>query len=253
MKFLLFVLSAALSWLFIISNYSIRESNNATTGNLNSPISFTQYVDNLYSDCELKDKLDFKVFNRAMTGYNSLNLSNRKVITIIDFSKPSTEERMFIIDLENRKLLLQTLVAHGKNSGWNKATEFSNTSASLKSSIGFYITGETYFGKHGYSLRLNGIEKGINDNARNRAIVVHGADYVSYSFIKKYHRLGRSWGCLAVNSKLSKKIIDLIKNGSCLFVYADVKDYHTQSIVSEIKMINFSPLSLSQKWKSQTF
>lgn len=253
MKFISFVLSAAISWLFITSNFNIWKDNNATTVNINPSISFAHYIDNLYSDCKLEGKLDFKVFNQAMAGYNSLNLSNRKVITIIDFSKPSTEERMFIIDLENRKLLLQTLVAHGKNSGWNKATEFSNTSASLKSSIGFYITGETYFGKHGYSLRLNGIEKGINDNARNRAIVVHGADYVSYSFIKKYHRLGRSWGCLAVNNKLSKKIIDLIKDGSCLFVYADDKDYHTQSIVSEIKMINLSPVLFPQKWNLQTF
>ena len=156
-----------------------------------------------------------------MIGYNSFNLINKKVLTLIDFSKPSTEERLFIIDVENRKLLFQTFVAHGKNSGVNIATRFSNRSGSLKSSLGFFITAETYYGKHGYSLRLDGMEKGINDNARKRAIVVHGAKYVSDDFIRKYNRLGRSWGCPAVSDDLSKEIIDLIKDGSCLFIYAN--------------------------------
>ena len=185
-----------------------------------------------YTKCNLKDKLDFTVFNQAMIGYNSLNVTNKKVITIIDFSKPSTEERLFIIDVENRNLLFQTFVVHGKNSGVNIAMQFSNRSGSLKSSLGFFITKETYYGKHGYSLRLNGMEKGINDNARKRAIVFHGAKYVSNEFIEKHHRLGRSWGCPAVSDELSEKIIDLIKDGSCLYIYANKIDHTKHSIDS---------------------
>jgi hypothetical protein len=118
------------------------------------------------------------------------------------------------------------LVAHGKNSGENFAESFSNVPESLMSSPGFFITAETYTGKHGYSLRVDGLEKGINDNARVREIVIHGADYVSDDYIKKYGRLGRSWGCPALPAALSNKIIDKIKEGTCLFVYSTDKNYN---------------------------
>ena len=221
MKIFIYVLVGFFAWTLLISSSSRSENNNLKSKYNNSEDENEQYVLDIYTKCNLNDKLDFTVFNRAMIGYNSFNLINKKVLTLIDFSKPSTEERLFIIDVENRKLLFQTFVAHGKNSGVNIATQFSNRSGSLKSSLGFFITAETYYGKHGYSLRLDGMEKGINDNARKRAIVVHGAKYVSDDFIRKYNRLGRSWGCPAVSDDLSKEIIDLIKDGSCLFIYAN--------------------------------
>ena len=124
-----------------------------------------------------------------------------------------------MLDLVEVKVLYHCLVSHGKNSGELMAENFSNNPGSYTSSPGFYTTGETYFGKHGFSLRLDGIENGINDKARERAIVIHGADYVSPDFVKKYGRLGRSLGCPAVPEELSKEIIETIKDGTCLFVY----------------------------------
>ena len=229
MKIFLFAIIGLLFWTSLTSNVGRSEDKNLKSKYNNYGDYYEQYVLDIYTKCNLKDKLDYTVFSQAMIGYNSLNLINKKVLTLIDFSKPSTEERLFIIDIENRKLLFQTFVAHGKNSGVNSATQFSNRSGSLKSSLGFFITAETYYGKHGYSLRLDGMEKGINDNARKRTIVVHGAKYVSNEFIKKYSRLGRSWGCPAVSDELSKEIIDMIKGGSCLFIYANSKNYHDRS------------------------
>ena len=229
MRIFIYVLIGFFTWTLLISNSSRPEDKNLKSKYNNSGDDYEQYVLDIYTKCNLKDKLDYTVFNRAMIGYNSLSLTNKKVITTIDFSRPSTEERIFIVDVENRKLLFQTFVAHGKNSGVNIATQFSNRSGTLKSSLGFFITAETYYGKHGYSLRLDGMEKGINDNARKRAIVVHGAKYVSDEFIKKYKRLGRSWGCPAVSDDLSKEIIDMIKGGSCLYIYANNKNYHDRS------------------------
>ena len=164
--------------------------------------------------------VSFEVFNTAITGLNQIKAPVKKnLITIIDFSKPSTENRFFVIDIESRHLLYSCLVAHGKNSGENYADSFSNEPESLKSSLGFFLTAETYNGAHGYSLCIDGLEKGINDNAREREIVIHGADYVSYEFIKKYGRLGRSWGCPALPAELLKSIIDKISGGTCLFIY----------------------------------
>lgn len=188
---------------------------------------------NLYLTIELEDDIDFETFKRALTGYETYPCEKKEIITIIDFTKPSTEERLFIIDLEEKELLCKTLVAHGKNSGLNLAADFSNMGSSLKSSPGFYATAETYFGKHGYSLRLDGLEAGINDNARKRAIVMHGANYVSKGFIKAHNRLGRSWGCPAVPSELSKEIIDIIKGGSCLYIHANDENYLGQSVISQ--------------------
>jgi len=181
-------------------------------------------IHQLWLDCKIENVISFDIFNTAIQG--SIRVNNREkknIITIIDFSKPSTEKRFFVIDIENKLLLYECFVAHGKNSGDNYAKTFSNKAESLKSSLGFFLTAETYSGDHGYSLRLDGLEKGINDNARAREIVIHGAGYVSEEFIKKYGRLGRSWGCLVLPVEISKEIINKISGGSCLFIYgADV-------------------------------
>lgn len=161
--------------------------------------------------------------NMAFNGYFTLKseklLKNDTILTIIDFSSPSTEQRFFILDLKNCKIVKNTLVAHGMNSGVNTAESFSNNRHSNKSSLGLFLTQETYEGKHGYSLRLDGMNKGINDNARKRAIVIHGADYVSEKFIETNGRIGRSFGCPALPLSEINEIIDIIKDGSCLFIY----------------------------------
>ncbi len=188
-------------------------------------------IHKLWTDCRLDGVVQFNVFAMALRGYKKIeNLKKKNLITIIDFSLPSTEKRLFVIDLQNKKLLFNCLVAHGKNSGENFATSFSNDPQSLKSSLGFFLTAETYTGKNGYSLRLDGLEKNINDNARTREIVIHGADYVSEKFIKQYGRLGRSWGCPSVPLDILKELVDKISNGSSLFIYADDKFYRENSV-----------------------
>ncbi len=161
-------------------------------------------------------------FTKALEGYYQWKDNGKvqkDILTIVDFSMSSKEERLWVIDLKNNQILFQSLVAHGRNSGIEYATSFSNKPESHQSSLGFYTTGETYIGKHGYSLRLDGLEKGINNNARKRAIVIHGADYVSETFIENNGRLGRSFGCPSVPEELSKELIDTIKNKSCLYIY----------------------------------
>lgn len=149
---------------------------------------------------------------------------------MIDFTKPSTEKRLFVFDMEQKKMLYSSVVSHGKNSGENYATSFSNEVGSYKSSLGFYLTGNTYQGKNGYSLLLDGLEKGINDRARERAIVVHGAAYANPSVCKS-GRLGRSFGCPALPQALTKPIINTIKGGSVLFIYANNKEYMAKSSI----------------------
>lgn len=172
-------------------------------------------------------------FEEGIKGYNYLRsigkLDNESVLSIVDFSLPSTQKRLFVIDVENFKLLFNTYVAHGRNSGKEYASHFSNRPESNMSSLGFYITQNTYNGEHGLSLKLEGEEKGINDNAESRAIVVHCADYVSEKTIKSLGYIGRSLGCPALPPDYSKPIIETIKNGSCFFVFSDSQKYLSQS------------------------
>jgi len=174
-----------------------------------------------------------EAFNAALKGYNYLKeknlLTNPGVMTIVDYSKPSSQKRLYVLDMNEGKILFNTLVAHGRNSGLEYATDFSNAASSHKTSLGFFITMNTYTGGNGYSLKLQGCEKGINDKALERAIVVHGADYADESFIQRNGYLGRSYGCPAVPEKFSKKIIDAIKNGSCMFLYHPTKRYSAYS------------------------
>jgi len=186
-----------------------------------------------YVSCNLEGKLDFQIFENAMESLDEMEYRNEDIVSIIDFSKPSTEKRLFILDLKEQKILYHTFVAHGKNTGVNVATKFSNNRGSNQSSLGLFRTADSYHGKHGYSLRLDGLEKGFNDNARIRAVVIHSAWYVSEDFIQKHGRLGRSWGCPALPVELSKEIIDLIKGGSCLYIYANDTHYLENSILSD--------------------
>jgi len=167
--------------------------------------------------------LRFEVFQKAMTGYLNLRetghlAATQQHLTVVDFDLPSTEKRLWVLDLNNNKILFHTLVAHGHNSGENGADQFSNTDQSNMSSLGFYVTGQEYEGKHGHSLRLQGLDEGFNTNAFARSIVMHGADYVSESFIKQTGRLGRSLGCPALPLDQYSQIIDQVKGGSCLFL-----------------------------------
>ncbi|MES2852989.1 MAG: murein L,D-transpeptidase catalytic domain family protein [Bacteroidota bacterium] len=188
---------------------------------------------NLHSDKFALPKLES--FAEALKGYYSLKekgLIKKDILTLIDFSLSSNTKRLWVIDLVTGDILFHSLVAHGRNTGNEFASNFSNSAESYKSSLGFYATGEIYNGKHGMSLKLDGLEKGVNDNARARGVVMHAADYVSNSFIKNNHRLGRSQGCPAVPVELSKDIISAIKNKSCFFIYhpSRASKFGTESI-----------------------
>lgn len=177
--------------------------------------------------------LSKEAFDYTVRGIEELKgkgeLVNDSIVTICDFSRPSSEKRMYIIDLNNYRVLFNTWVAHGRNSGREMAASFSNTMSSNKSSLGFYLTGATYMGGNGYSLKLHGLEKGINDRALERAIVLHGADYVSSAYLRTNGYMGRSYGCPAVSSREAKPIINTIKGGSCLFIYSNDRSYLTHS------------------------
>ena len=169
----------------------------------------------------------------AMRGYYNLKrqglIRREGILTLIDFDKPSVSERLYVIDINTGKILHSSLVAHGKGSGDIMATRFSNRPGSKESSLGFYLTEATYSGKNGYSLVLRGLDHGINDKAEMRSIVMHGADYVSPEYVRRFGRLGRSQGCPAISFETCQQLIDLIKDGTCLFIYRTGKDYASRS------------------------
>jgi L,D-transpeptidase catalytic domain. len=174
-----------------------------------------------------------KAFLFAWKGYKKLlekgTLKKDDVLSICDFSQSSRRKRMYVIDVENKKLLLNTYVAHGKNSGREYASSFSNKPESHKSSLGFYVTRNSYYGEHGLALKISGLESGINDKADQRNIVIHGSDYVEPGYVRSKGYAGRSYGCPAVPKKDSKKIILTIKGGSCLFIYHPTNYYLAKS------------------------
>ena len=187
---------------------------------------YTVFVENNPSVPNLKS------FKNGMMGYFKLsdkNLIDKQILTIIDFSLSSKKERMWVMDMTNKKILFHTVVSHGKNTGSEFATKFSNKKNSLQSSLGFFITGETYFGKNGLSLFIDGMEKQFNSNARERYVVIHGADYANPSSIQNLGRLGRSYGCPALPRAFSQKIIDIIKNKSVLYIHSADKTYAENS------------------------
>ena len=187
------------------------------------------------------NSVSWEAFQSAMQGKLYLQsqeiFSKPNIITIVDFSKPSTKERFFVIDIDRAEILFSSLTAHGQGTGDNMAQLFSNKPNSHQSSLGFYKTAEIYYGKHGKSMRLDGLEKGINDNARHRAIVVHAANYVSQSFINRHGRLGRSFGCPALPQNLNDIIINTISDGTLFYIYAPDKQYLASSKV--VQSANF--------------
>lgn len=214
---------------------------------------FEQHSLSIYNQAKLASSgLDQNLFKKALIGYYNLRktqvLSAKKaLLSIIDFSKKSTEKRLWIIDLNQGKLLYNTLVAHGQGSGIDLATNFSDRPNSHQSSLGFYITSETYVGKHGLSMRLEGLDKGFNSNARARAVVIHGASYVSQDFINRTGRLGRSHGCPALPVELTKNIINTIKDKTCLFISGPLDKYSSKYLNSELAIANFTEnLNLSK-------
>lgn len=171
----------------------------------------------------------FDLARHAFACGRSHGYFDRPVLTVIDYSLPSTERRLWVVDLATGDVLFHELVAHGRNSGENMASAFSNRLGSKQSSLGLFRTEGTYVGGHGYSLRLSGLERGVNDAARQRDIVIHGAPYVSAEFVARIGRLGRSWGCPALDPRVHERVIDQIKNGTALFVYYPDADWLARS------------------------
>jgi len=190
----------------------------------------------LYAAMDLQeDGLDPKAFEYAWRGYHNLVkkglLHKRAVLSICDFSQSSHSKRMYVIDVQHRKLLYRTYVAHGQNSGDEFASDFSNEPDSYKSSLGFYITRNTYIGRNGLSLRLNGVDAGYNDMAMKRQIVLHGSSYVGEKYMEDYGNLGTSLGCPALPAEFSGRIIRAVKDGSCLFIYHPTRQYLDNSTI----------------------
>lgn len=192
---------------------------------------FSQYLEDIYSTAQLNEAgLDMQVFQKAVTGFFNLKATNKvpqysSIVTIVDLAKSSCTKRMWVVDLINKELVLHTWVAHGNGSGDDMAAYFSNQNNSHASSLGFYIADDVYNGKHGRSLRLDGMDAGFNDNARARSIVIHAAPYVSQGTIDKLGHLGRSEGCPAVSPKVAAKVINMLKGKTVLFINGNDNNY----------------------------
>jgi len=222
----------------IISWKSDKKVNTAASSS--SRNLFENYVDELYQAAHLSASgLDEAVFQKAVTGFLNLKANNKispfsSILTVIDFNRPSHEKRMWIVDMVNETLLLNTWVAHGQGSGVDTANTFSNTDNSHQSSLGFYLTDDVYFGKHGRSLHLDGLDEGFNSSARQREIVVHAADYVSQSFIDQNGRIGRSWGCPAVAPEVAGQVIDDIKGKTVMFINGNDATYTSKYLDEDL-------------------
>jgi hypothetical protein len=199
-----------------------------------SRANFEDSIQSLYNAIGLAQYgLKYEVFRYGMIGFHALKnegkLGQKNIVSFIDFTQKSTEKRFYTVDLDELKVKFHSLVSHGKNTGENEAKFFSNIPNSNQSSLGFYVTGETYVGSKGYSLRLDGVEGSINNNMRNRAVVMHDAEYVSEAWIKRYGRIGRSQGCPALPKDIAKKVIDTIKEKTAIFAYYNDQNYMKSS------------------------
>ena len=241
MKLLKYVFSLIIYFIFSLSLFA--EINFSNDFKLSIKKKFSDMdIKLMYTELCLNDKVSFSCFNNAMHGLEKIedleifDNSNNNLLVMVDYTKPSTEERLFIIDLRKKQLLISSLVAHGRGTGDLYATNFSNKNNSYSTSSGFYLTGNIYNGKNGESLELYGLEKGKNDNARKRTIVIHSAYYANKSFAEKYGRLGRSKGCLVLPTDLNTKIINLISGGVVLYVHTNFdenKEYDFSKLLSK--------------------
>ena len=221
------------SMLLLASN-NFAEENLMTeniTENIQQPIEQKIVIDvkSVYDSLNIKNKIDYSIFQKAYLGYVQISHKNPGVLIIIDYTKPSNEERFYVLDLNKKKLVYSTRVAHSKNSGLEIPLEFSDDPNSYQSSLGFFVTLGEYNGAYGYSLRLKGLEENINANAEDRAIVIHGGDIVEDEYIKKFGFAGRSLGCPVLPNSLTREIIDFIKHGRVLFIYGNDEEYIDES------------------------
>jgi hypothetical protein len=221
-----------------ISNASVRYEKHVPSEVVTPANNAASLAQTLYATMKLnRVGLSKKAFEYALKGHQYMVskklIRKTDVLSICDFSQSSRRKRLYVINLQSLKLLLNTHVAHGRNSGGEFARSFSNKMESHQSSLGFYVTGGTYWGAHGLSLQIDGLESGINDRANERKIVVHGSPYVGDQFLRANPFTGRSYGCPAVPAKYTAKLIDIIKNGSCLFIY-----HPTQNYISKSKILN---------------
>ena len=225
-----------LSMLLLASN-NFAEENLMTeniTENIQQPVEqktqkIVVDVKSVYDSLNIKSKIDYSIFQKAYLGYVQISHKNPGVLIIIDYTKPSNEERFYVLDLNKKKLVYSTRVAHSKNSGLEIPLEFSDDPNSYQSSLGFFVTLGEYNGAYGYSLRLKGLEENINANAEDRAIVIHGGDIVEDEYIKKFGFAGRSLGCPVLPNSLTREIIDFIKHGRVLFIYGNDEEYIDES------------------------
>jgi len=241
MKLLKYVFSLIIYFIFSLSLFA--EINFSNDFKLSIKKKFSDMdIKLMYTELCLNDKVSFSCFNNAMHGLEKIedleifDNSNNNLLVMVDYTKPSTKERLFIIDLRKKQLLISSLVTHGRGTGDLYATKFSNKNNSYSTSSGFYLTGNIYNGKHGESLELYGLEKGKNDNAKKRTIVMHSAYYANKAFAEKYGRLGRSKGCLVLPTDLNAKIINLISGGVVLYVHTNFdenKEYDFSKLLSK--------------------
>lgn len=187
-----------------------------------------QAIRDMLNNSTLRQEVSDKIFTTLQCA-NGYNIDHNNILTVIDYSLPSNQKRLWIFDLRKKKLLFHTYVSHGLNSGVLSTTFFSNKNNSKASSIGVYVTEKAYHGRHGLSLQLDGLDQGFNDNAAHRAVVMHGGWYVEENFIKKYGRAGRSWGCPALPDQLASAIINTIKNEALLVIYYPDENWFVKS------------------------
>ena len=231
MQKMLLVVSLSIS--FMTLNFGLMEKAQAVSAEKQEPTKPSTFKA-LKANLSRKIKgLDKNALDAGLKAYlcatNVHNTAPKKYLTIVDYSKPSSQKRMFIIDMQRGKLISSQLVAHGQNTGGRLATKFSNKDGSHQSSLGVFMTGREYHGKHGLSLRLQGLERDYNDKAGRRAIVMHGANYVNPSYVRKYGMVGRSWGCMAIDNKATQSTIQTLKQGSVVVAYYNDNDWLNSS------------------------
>ncbi|MFN6946494.1 MAG: murein L,D-transpeptidase catalytic domain family protein [Cytophagaceae bacterium] len=209
---------------------------------------FEASLSDIYHSAGLKKQgMNYDVFRKGMIGYYNMRnknlLNDKEIVTIIDYSMPSTLKRLWIVDIKNKQVLEHTLVAHGKNTGEDLAMQFSNKPGTHMSSLGFYTTYGTYKGKHGTSLIIDGLDKEYNANAKIRSIVIHGASYVCESFISQNGRLGRSHGCPAIPMDKTLEIIELIKDGTCIYIHHEGQEFNSEFLNEHLAIDTYAKYS----------